>query len=336
MRDATNRRLLDLTTRPDGAVFWGEALASQSKVDGVGDAADFGRSTGGFIGGVEGSVGDWLVGLSASYSRSSYDRRRSRLHRLQRQLPVRRLWRHPVRRPRTAPGRVLRPERHLDRAQRRLPGLQRAALGRVRRPDAAGPTASSTTGSTPAPWLCRRSPGWLASLARPMNSPETGGDIAALSSDGSSAGNAFTTLGAARDGADQLRRNERQRARPDRLAARADGRRQRHGPQPQHRRVVRQPGRTDRQGRVDPRGRSRLRGVATRRPSRPATPASSPTARATRASRSASTRSSDHGRTPDPPGSGVRFILGARCRRAQKPGDGGCASRLPSGRHAPP
>jgi len=72
LRDATLRRMRNTDAPTDGAAFWGEALAATSSTDAVGDAAGFERSSAGFIGGVEGSVGDWLVGLTASYGRSNF------------------------------------------------------------------------------------------------------------------------------------------------------------------------------------------------------------------------------------------------------------------------
>lgn len=75
LREATLRRMHntpDAGTSADGPVFWGEALAATSSTDAVGEAAGFERTSAGFIGGVEASVGDWLVGLTASYGRSSY------------------------------------------------------------------------------------------------------------------------------------------------------------------------------------------------------------------------------------------------------------------------
>ncbi|CAN7338867.1 autotransporter domain-containing protein [Devosia sp. LjRoot16] len=72
LRDASLRRMRNDEAPTDGAAFWGEALAATSSTDAVGDAAGFERSSAGFIGGVEGSVGDWLVGLTASYGRSNF------------------------------------------------------------------------------------------------------------------------------------------------------------------------------------------------------------------------------------------------------------------------
>lgn len=72
LRQATLRRMRNADAPTDGAAFWGEALAATSNADAVGDAAGFERSSAGFIGGVEGSVGDWLVGLTASYGRSNF------------------------------------------------------------------------------------------------------------------------------------------------------------------------------------------------------------------------------------------------------------------------
>ena len=75
LREASLRRMHnadDAGAPTDGAAFWGEALAATSSTDAVGDAAGFARNSAGFIGGVEGSVGDWLVGLTASYARSDF------------------------------------------------------------------------------------------------------------------------------------------------------------------------------------------------------------------------------------------------------------------------
>lgn len=71
LREATLRRMRDAGPS-DGAAFWGEALAATSSAEAVGDAAGFERTAAGFIGGVESSVGDWLVGLNASYGRSNF------------------------------------------------------------------------------------------------------------------------------------------------------------------------------------------------------------------------------------------------------------------------
>lgn len=194
MRDATNRRLLDLTTRPDGAVFWGEALASQGKVDGVGDAADFGRSTGGFVGGVEGSVGDWLVGLSASYSRSSYDvtDRASTGSSDNYQFGVyggtqfgdlglhlgASYGRSDISTERSVVFPAFSEQLSAEYGAQTL-----QAYGELDYRIDAGAVALS-------PFA-----GLALAYSKTDEFSETGGDIAALSSDGSSAGNAFTTLG---------------------------------------------------------------------------------------------------------------------------------------------
>jgi len=72
LRQATLRRMRNADAPTDGAAFWGEALAATSSTEAVGDAAGFQRNAAGFIGGIEGSAGDWLVGLSASYGRSNF------------------------------------------------------------------------------------------------------------------------------------------------------------------------------------------------------------------------------------------------------------------------
>lgn len=72
LREANLRRMHDAAASSDGPVFWGEALAATSNTDAAGDAAGFERTTAGVIGGVESSVGDWLVGLTASYGRSNF------------------------------------------------------------------------------------------------------------------------------------------------------------------------------------------------------------------------------------------------------------------------
>lgn len=71
LREATLRRMRDAAPA-DGPAFWGEALAATTKADAAGDAASLEQSSAGFIGGVESSVGDWLVGLTASYGRSDF------------------------------------------------------------------------------------------------------------------------------------------------------------------------------------------------------------------------------------------------------------------------
>jgi outer membrane autotransporter protein len=78
MREATNRRLQSIfgtagKTSSDSAVLWGQTFASKSSTDASGDAAGFDRTSTGFIGGMEGTLGDWLVGLSAGYSRSDFN-----------------------------------------------------------------------------------------------------------------------------------------------------------------------------------------------------------------------------------------------------------------------
>jgi subtilase-type serine protease len=72
LREATLRRLNGAAASTDGPVFWGEAQAATGRTDAVGDAASFERNSAGFIGGVESSVGDWLVGLTAGYARSTF------------------------------------------------------------------------------------------------------------------------------------------------------------------------------------------------------------------------------------------------------------------------
>ncbi|WP_197279471.1 autotransporter outer membrane beta-barrel domain-containing protein [Devosia sp. A16] len=72
LREATLRRMNDFTAPSDGPVFWGEALASRGRTDAAGDAASFEQRSAGFIGGVESTLGDWLVGLSAGYGRTSF------------------------------------------------------------------------------------------------------------------------------------------------------------------------------------------------------------------------------------------------------------------------
>ncbi len=72
LREATLRRLNGAAASTDGPVFWGEAQASAGRTDAVGDAASFERNSAGFIGGIESSVGDWLVGLTAGYARSTF------------------------------------------------------------------------------------------------------------------------------------------------------------------------------------------------------------------------------------------------------------------------
>jgi subtilase-type serine protease len=72
LREATMRRLNGAAAFTDGPVFWGEAQASAGRTDAVGAAASFERNSAGFIGGIESSVGDWLVGLTAGYARSTF------------------------------------------------------------------------------------------------------------------------------------------------------------------------------------------------------------------------------------------------------------------------
>jgi len=74
MREAMNRRLLSIfgSEKSDKAVLWGETIASKSSTDASGDAAAFDRTSTSFIGGIEGTLGDWLVGLTAGYGRSDF------------------------------------------------------------------------------------------------------------------------------------------------------------------------------------------------------------------------------------------------------------------------
>ena len=77
LRDTTGRRLrvvLDGKAAPsDGSPLWGEITGASAHSDSSGDAAAFDHSTVGFVGGAEGNLGDWLVGLTAGYSRSNFD-----------------------------------------------------------------------------------------------------------------------------------------------------------------------------------------------------------------------------------------------------------------------
>lgn len=56
----------------DGIVLWGEALAMTADADGSNYLADFDRSSAGFVAGVDAPVGDWRVGFLGGYSHSSY------------------------------------------------------------------------------------------------------------------------------------------------------------------------------------------------------------------------------------------------------------------------
>lgn len=93
-RDAANRRLqsaFDAVSAPalttasidaggvhaapantDGIVIWSEALAMTGDANGSGDAADFDRTTAGFVGGADIPVGDWRLGVLGGYSRSNF------------------------------------------------------------------------------------------------------------------------------------------------------------------------------------------------------------------------------------------------------------------------
>ncbi|OLP58298.1 hypothetical protein BJF93_06710 [Xaviernesmea oryzae] len=90
LREATNRRLqaaFDAVALPsakgakdgqgvqdaDAPAFWSEALASTSKHRATGDAADFDRSAGGIIAGVDAPIDTWRLGLVGSYGRTSFD-----------------------------------------------------------------------------------------------------------------------------------------------------------------------------------------------------------------------------------------------------------------------
>jgi subtilase-type serine protease len=95
VRDAANRRLrsaFDAIATPssmtatfdekglhaapantDGIVIWGEALAMTADAKGSGYAADFDRNSAGFVAGIDAPVGGWRVGMLGGYSHSSYD-----------------------------------------------------------------------------------------------------------------------------------------------------------------------------------------------------------------------------------------------------------------------
>ncbi|MEO3435600.1 autotransporter domain-containing protein [Inquilinus sp. CAU 1745] len=55
------------------AAMWMRGFGSWGEREGDGNAADFGRSTGGVFIGADAPVGDWRAGLLAGYSRSSFD-----------------------------------------------------------------------------------------------------------------------------------------------------------------------------------------------------------------------------------------------------------------------
>ncbi len=93
-RDSANRRLrsafdaadVSLTTaaidatgvhaapaNAGGIVIWSEALAMTGDIKGSGYAADFNRTSAGFVGGADVPVGDWRVGVLGGYSRTNFD-----------------------------------------------------------------------------------------------------------------------------------------------------------------------------------------------------------------------------------------------------------------------
>ena len=55
-----------------GPVFWSHGFGSWSSTDSDGNAASLDRSSGGLIGGTDGMVGDWRIGLLAGYSHSYF------------------------------------------------------------------------------------------------------------------------------------------------------------------------------------------------------------------------------------------------------------------------
>jgi subtilase-type serine protease len=57
----------------DGIVIWGEALAMTANASGSGYAADFDRNSTGFVAGVDAPVGGWRLGVLGGYSHSSFD-----------------------------------------------------------------------------------------------------------------------------------------------------------------------------------------------------------------------------------------------------------------------
>ncbi|MDH6233017.1 subtilase-type serine protease [Mesorhizobium soli] len=95
IREATNRRILaafDAAAVPTGAVttfdqkgpsaapsdtdgvaFWSEAIGASSSAKGVGYAADFDHSSAGLIGGIDAPIGDWRFGVAGGYSHTNFD-----------------------------------------------------------------------------------------------------------------------------------------------------------------------------------------------------------------------------------------------------------------------
>ncbi|MBN9548101.1 MAG: autotransporter outer membrane beta-barrel domain-containing protein, partial [Alphaproteobacteria bacterium] len=57
----------------DRFAVWGQGFGSWGGADSDGNAAAFDRSTGGFLTGADGTLGDWRVGLVGGYSRTSFD-----------------------------------------------------------------------------------------------------------------------------------------------------------------------------------------------------------------------------------------------------------------------
>ena len=57
----------------DGIVIWSEALAMTADASGSGYAADFDRTGAGFVAGIDAPIGGWRVGMLGGYSHSSYN-----------------------------------------------------------------------------------------------------------------------------------------------------------------------------------------------------------------------------------------------------------------------
>ncbi|MBZ9986200.1 autotransporter outer membrane beta-barrel domain-containing protein [Mesorhizobium sp. BH1-1-5] len=62
-----------VTADTDRFAVWGQGFGSWGGADSNGDAAAFDRSTGGFLMGADGMMGDWRVGLVGGYSHTSFD-----------------------------------------------------------------------------------------------------------------------------------------------------------------------------------------------------------------------------------------------------------------------
>lgn len=197
LRDATGRRLrvlFDNGKAREGTPFWGEAIGAKSSTDASGDAAEFEHSTAGFVGGIEGDLGDWLVGFSGGYKSSTFDvtDRASTGSADTFELGVyggTRMGDFGLTLGASWAGSQIDTERHVvfPAINEQLSASYGASIAQAYGELDYRMTVGTTIVSPFA---------GLALVSRHTDAfAETGGDIAALSAEASSSGNAFTTLG---------------------------------------------------------------------------------------------------------------------------------------------